>query len=61
MVVEMRASESDASSDTKSETEKGNDRGKHIINAEPNTTVATTKIQKKELEDPKEEHLFHSQ
>jgi hypothetical protein len=34
------------------ELEKGNDRGKHIINVEPNATVSTMKIQKEELEDP---------
>jgi hypothetical protein len=58
----MRASESDACSDTELEAEKGNDsRGKKIIDAEPNATVATTKIQKEEPEDPKEEErLFHS-
>ena len=32
------------------------------FNAEPNATVATTKIQKEEPEDPEEEErLFHSQ
>ena len=48
----MRAFESDVCSDTESKPEKGNDRGKQIINAEPNATVATTKIQKEELEYP---------
>jgi hypothetical protein len=62
LVAEMRASESDACSDTESEPEKGNDRGKHIIDAEPNATVATMKIQKEEPKDPEEEErLFHSQ
>jgi hypothetical protein len=62
LVAEMRASESDACSDTESKPEKGNDKGKQIINAEPNATVATTKIQKEEPEDPvEEERLFHSQ
>jgi hypothetical protein len=61
LVVEMRASESDACCDTESEPKKGNDKGKHIINAEPNATNATMKIQKEELEYPEEEeHLFHS-
>jgi hypothetical protein len=61
LVAEMRASESYACSDTELEPEKGNDRGKQIINVEPNATVATTKIQKEEPEDPEEEeHLFHS-
>ena len=61
-VAEIKASESNAYSDTESKPEKGNDRGKKIIDAEPNATVATTKIQKEELEDSEEEkHLFHSQ
>ena len=61
LVAEMRASESDACSDSESEPEKGNDKGKQIIYVEPNATVATTKIQKEELEDPEEEErLFHS-
>jgi hypothetical protein len=57
----LKASESDACSDSESEPDKGNDRGKQIIDVEPNATVATTKIQKEEPEDPEEaEHLFHS-
>jgi hypothetical protein len=61
LVVELKASELDACSNSKSEPDKGNDRGKHIIDAELNAIVATTKIQKEELEDPEEaEHLFHS-
>ena len=58
----MRASESDACSDFESEPEKANEKGKQIIDAEPNAIVATTKVQKEEPEDPEEEeHLFHSQ
>ena len=58
----MRASELDAFSDSESEPDKGNDKGKQIIDAEPNATVATTKVQKEEPEDlEEEEHLFHSQ
>ena len=57
LVAEMRAFESDACFDSESEPEKG----KQIINAEPNATVSTAKIQKEELEDPEEEEcLFHS-
>jgi hypothetical protein len=57
----LKASESDACSDSESEPDKGNDRGKQIIDAEPNATVATMKIQKEEPEDPEEaERLFHS-
>ena len=61
LVAELKAYESDVGSDFKSEPDKGNDRGKQIINAEPNTIVATMKIQKEEPEDPEEaERLFHS-
>ena len=48
LVVEIKDSESDAYSDTELETKKGNGRGKNIIDAEPNATVVTMKIQKKE-------------
>jgi hypothetical protein len=62
LVAKLKASESDASSESELEPDKGNDRGKHIIYVDPNTTVATMKIQKKEPEDSEEaEHLFHSQ
>ena len=62
LVADMRASELDACSDFESEPEKGNEKGKQIIDAEPNATVATAKIQKEEPEDPEEEEcLFHSQ
>ena len=62
LVAEINASESDAYSNTESKFDKGNDRGKNIIDAEPNATAATTKIQKEEPEDSEEEeHLFHSQ
>jgi hypothetical protein len=62
LVAEMRASKSNASSDVESKPEKGNDREKNIIDVEPNTTVATTNIQKEESKYPEEEeHLFHSQ
>jgi hypothetical protein len=48
----LKASELDAFSDSESEPDKGNDREKKIIDAEPNATIATTKIQKEEPEDP---------
>ena len=58
----MKASESDACSNPESEPNKGNGKGKQIIDADPSATVATAKIQKNELEDPEEEErLFHSQ
>ena len=61
-MADIKASESDAYSDTESEPEKGNDRGKKIIDLEPNATVSTTNIQKEEPEySEDEERLFHSQ
>ena len=61
LVVELKAFESDACSDSESKPDKANDKGKHIIDAKPNTTIATTKIQKEEPEYlDEEEHLFHS-
>ena len=61
-MVELKAPESDAFSDPESELDKGNEKGKHIIDANPSAIVATTKIQKEDPEDPEEgERLFHSQ
>jgi hypothetical protein len=61
LVAELKASKSDACSDSKLEPDKGNDRGKWIIDAKPNAMVATMKIQKEEPEDLEEaERLFHS-
>lgn len=58
----MKTSESDACTYTESETEKRNDKGKHIIDAEPSGTISTTNIQKDEPKYPYEgERLFHSQ
>jgi len=57
----LKASESDACFDTESEPNKGNGKGKQIIDAEPNTTIAIAKVQKNELKYPEEgECLFHS-
>ena len=62
LVAEMRAFELDACSDSESEPDKGNEKGKQIIDVDPNTNVSTAKIQKEEPEDPREEErLFHSQ
>jgi TATA-binding protein-associated factor Taf7 len=44
LVSDLKAYESDAGYDSESEPNKGNDKGKHIIDAEPNSTIATTKI-----------------
>jgi len=54
LVVELKASESDPCSDPKSKPDKGNDKGKKIIDMEPSATVATTKIHKNEPEDLEE-------
>eukprot|EP00253_Pinus_taeda_P009964 PITA_09964 len=49
-------------SDSESELDKGNEKGKQIIDADPNANVANAKIHKNEPEDPEEEErLFHSQ
>ena len=60
LVAEIKAFESDAYSETESEPKKGNGRGKNIIDAEPNATISTTKIQKEEPDDSEEECLFDS-
>ena len=61
-MAELKAYESDACSDPEREADKGNGKGKQIIDAEPSATVATAKIQRNEPEDPEEgERLFHSQ
>jgi hypothetical protein len=57
-VAEVKASESDVDSDSETKLE----RGRKIIDAEPSATVATTKIQPGEPDEPEEgERLFHSQ
>jgi hypothetical protein len=57
-VAEVKASESDAGSDSEPEPE----RGRWIIDVEPSATVSTTKLQPGEPDEPEEgEHLFHSQ
>eukprot|EP00253_Pinus_taeda_P025295 PITA_25295 len=62
LVAELKVSESDACSNSESEPDKGYEKGKQIIDADPSATVATAKIQKNEPEDPEEvERLFHSQ
>jgi hypothetical protein len=58
LVAEVKASESDVGSDSEPEPE----RGRQIIDAEPSATIATTKLQPGEPDEPEEgEHLFHSQ
>jgi hypothetical protein len=58
LVAEVKASESDAGSDSETEPE----RGRWIIDTEPSATIATTKLQPGEPDEPEEgERLFHSQ
>ena len=60
-MAELRVSELDACFDFELEPDKGNDKGKQIIDVEPNATISTMKIQKEEPEDPEEDEcLFHS-
>jgi hypothetical protein len=56
-VAEVKASESDAGSESESEPKKG----RQIIDVEPSATIATTKIHLGEPDEPEEgERLFHS-
>jgi hypothetical protein len=58
LVAKVKASESDVDYDSEPEPE----RGRWIIDTEPSATVATTKLQPGEPDEPKEgERLFHSQ
>jgi len=62
LMAELKASESDVGSDSELELDKGTDKGKKIIDAEPSAIVATSKFQKIDPKDPKEgKHFFHSQ
>jgi hypothetical protein len=57
LVVEVKTSESYVGSDSESEPE----RGSQIIDVEPSSTIATTKLQPSEPDKPEEgECLFHS-
>jgi hypothetical protein len=56
LLAEVKASESDADSESDSKIEMGI----QIIDAEPSSTIATTKLQPSEPDEPEEgEHLFH--
>jgi hypothetical protein len=58
LVAEVKAYESNAGSDSDPELE----RGIRIIDVEPSATIATTKLQPGEPDEPEEgECLFHSQ
>jgi hypothetical protein len=57
-MAELKASQSEVDSDSKSNPEGG----KRIIDAEPSATVTTTKVQPSEPKEPEQgEHLFHSE
>ena len=59
-MVELKASEWDACSNSESEPDKGNEKRKQIIDVEANASISTTKIHKIEPEDLEEgERLFH--
>ena len=61
-MTELNSSELDACFDFELEPNKRNDKGKEIIDVEPNANVATTKIHKNDTDDPEEgERFFHSQ
>lgn len=61
-MAKLKASKLDTCSNIDLELDKGNGKVKQIIDLEPSTTVATTKIQKNELKDLVEgERLFHSE
>jgi hypothetical protein len=54
LVAELKASESEAGSDSESDL----DKGKWIIDAEPSAIVTTTKVQPSEPEEPEEGEPF---
>jgi hypothetical protein len=58
LMAKLKASESEANSDSESNLEGG----KWIIDVEPSATIATTKVWPSEPKEPEEgEHLFQSQ
>ena len=62
LVAELKAPELDACFDPEPKLYKGDEKGKHIIYADPSAIFATTKIQREGPEDPEEwERLFESQ
>ena len=56
VVIEMKALELDACSNSKLNHGKGNDKGKHIY-VEPSAIISTTKVQNIKKEDPKEQSV----
>ena len=62
LVTELKTPKLDAFYDLESGPEKGNDKGKQIIDVDPSAIVSTTKIQREDPEDLEEgKRLFHSQ
>ena len=53
-MAEIKAPKSDAFSDPESEPDKGNDKGKYIIDADPSAIVSTINIEREDPEDPEE-------
>ena len=57
----MKAPESDACSSPELEIDKGDEKGKKMIEVDPSAIFSTTKIQSEDPKDPEErELLFHS-
>ena len=54
MVAKLKAPESDAFFDPALEPNKGNEKWKKIIDADPSAIVATTKIHREGPKDPEE-------
>ena len=61
-MAELKALELDPCSDLELEPDKRNDKAKHMIDVDPNTTITTTKVKKNEPNDWEEgKRLFQSQ
>ena len=61
-MAELKAPESDAFYDPELEPDKGNDKAKWIIDADPSAIMSTTKFLREGPEELEEgEHLFQSQ
>ena len=58
LVAEIKASKSDAYFDTESEPEKGNDKGKTIIDAEPNATIDPRRSKRKNKKIQRRRSVF---
>ena len=58
LVTELKASESDTCSNPEPQPNKGNGKGKQIIDAESSVPIATAKIQRNEPKDREEGERF---